>query len=234
MITLYGGPTPNARKIGIALIEMGLEWELETVDILAGDQLTPEFLALNPNNKTPVIVDHDGPGGERFVLWETGAILLYLAEKTGRFVPTDPAKRALCWQWLMFQVSGVGPMFGQAIHFTHYAKERHEYPTERYTREVDRLLMVLDGQLAKNAWVAGDEYTIADMAMYPYLPRAVGERAGKYPNVERWFADMQARPAVVEGNAVGVPRKETVAGGLQGFTDEHRAILWGDRQHAAR
>src|SRR3546814_15088349 len=105
MITLYGGPTPNARKIAIALLEMGLDWRLEYIDILAGDQLTPEFLALNPNNKTPVIVDDEGPGGERFTLWETGAILLYLAEKTGRFMPTDPAKRAICWQWLMFQVS---------------------------------------------------------------------------------------------------------------------------------
>ena len=126
MITLYGGPTPNARKIAIALLEMGLEWRLEYIDILAGDQLTPEFLALNPNNKTPVIVDDEGPGGERFILWETGAILLYLAEKTGRFLPTDPVKRAICWQWLMFQVSGVGPMFGQEVHFTHYAKDRHE------------------------------------------------------------------------------------------------------------
>jgi GST-like protein len=233
MITLYGGPTPNARKIGIALIEMDLEWELHPIDILAGDQLTPEFLALNPNNKTPVIVDSDGPHG-RFVLWETGAILLYLAEKTGRFVPPDPAARALCWQWLMFQVSGVGPMFGQAIHFSHYAKERHAYATERYAREVERLLMVLDGQLATNEWVAGDEYTIADMAMLPYLPRALGERAGHYPHVERWFAQMMARPAVAAGNAIGVPRKETVAGGLQGFTDEHRNILWGDRQHVAR
>src|SRR3546814_4243223 len=105
MITLYGGPTPNARKIAIALLEMGLDWRLEYIDILAGDQLTPEFLALNPNNKTPVIVDDEGPGGERFTLWETGAILLYLDEKTGRFMPTDPAKRATRWQWLLLQVS---------------------------------------------------------------------------------------------------------------------------------
>src|SRR3546814_2850370 len=135
---------------------MGLEWRLDPVDILAGDQLTPEFLALNPNNKTPVIVDDAGPHGPGFVLWETGAILLYLAEKTGRFLPTDPVQRAICWQWLMFQVSGIGPMFGQEAHFTHYAKERHPYAIERYSREVDRLMMVLDKRLGETAWLAGD------------------------------------------------------------------------------
>jgi len=233
MIVLHGGPTPNARKIAIALYEMGLEWRLVDVDILAGDQLTPEFLALNPNNKTPVIVDENGPSG-RFVLWETGAILLYLAEKTGRFLPADPEQRAICWQWLMFQVSGVGPMFGQAAHFGFYAAERHPYAIERYTREVDRLLRVLDGQLAKTEWVAGDDYTIADMAMLPYLRRPVEEQADRYPHVARWGQAMLQRPAVRDGMAVGVARPETIEGGLDGFTDEHRSILWGERQHAAR
>ena len=233
MIVLHGGPTPNARKIAIALYEMGLEWRLVDVDILAGDQLTPEFLALNPNNKTPVIVDENGPSG-RFVLWETGAILLYLAEKTGRFLPADPEQRAICWQWLMFQVSGVGPMFGQAAHFGFYAAERHPYAIERYTREVDRLLRVLDGQLAKTEWVAGDDYTIADMAMLPYLRRPVEEQAHRYPHVARWGQAMLQRPAVRDGMAVGVARPETIEGGLDGFTDEHRSILWGERQHAAR
>lgn len=233
MIVLHGGPTPNARKIAIALYEMGLEWRLEDVDILAGDQLTPQFLALNPNNKTPVIVDENGPSG-RFVLWETGAILLYLAEKTGRFLPADPEQRAICWQWLMFQVSGVGPMFGQAAHFGFYAAERHPYAIERYTREVDRLLRVLDGQLAKTEWVAGEDYTIADMAMLPYLRRSVKEQADRYSNVARWGQAMLQRPAVRDGMAVGVARPETIEGGLSGFTDEHRSILWGERQHAAR
>ncbi len=233
MIVLHGGPTPNARKIAIALYEMGLEWRLEDVDILAGDQLTPQFLALNPNNKTPVIVDENGPSG-RFVLWETGAILLYLAEKTGRFLPADPEERAICWQWLMFQVSGVGPMFGQAAHFGFYAAERHPYAIERYTREVDRLLRVLNGQLAKTEWVAGEDYTIADMAMLPYLRRSVEEQADRYPNVARWGQAMLQRPAVRDGMAVGVARPETIEGGLSGFTDEHRSILWGERQHAAR
>jgi len=234
MITLYGGPTPNARKIAIALYEMELEWTLETVDILAGDQLTPEFLALNPNNKTPVIVDHQGPNGDDFVLWETGAILLYLAEKTGGFLPVDPAQRAICWQWLMFQVSGVGPMFGQAAHFVYYAKDKHPYATERYTREVNRLMRVLDGRLASEPWVAGEAYTIADMAMLPYVGLQTGERARRYPHVARWAEAMMARPAVKAGMAVGVARPETIEGGMQGFNDEHRSILWGDRQHGAR
>ncbi|PKP88352.1 MAG: glutathione S-transferase [Alphaproteobacteria bacterium HGW-Alphaproteobacteria-17] len=234
MITLYGGPTPNARKIAIALLEMELEWQLEYVDILAGDQLTPEFLALNPNNKTPVIVDANGPAGEPLTLWETGAILLYLAEKTGRFLPRDPVKRAICWQWLMFQVSGVGPMFGQQAHFTHYAKDRHPYAIERYSREVDRLMMVLDKRLGEAEWLGGDDYSIADMATLPYLRRQLIERAGQFPNVDRWGAAMLARPAVAEGIKVGVARAETIEGGLTGFTDAHRAILWGDRQHAPR
>ncbi|MGQ3099827.1 MAG: glutathione S-transferase family protein [Sphingopyxis solisilvae] len=234
MITLYGGPTPNARKIAIALLEMDLDWQLEYVDILAGDQLTPEFLALNPNNKTPVIVDANGPAGEPFTLWETGAILLYLAEKTGRFLPRDPVKRAICWQWLMFQVSGVGPMFGQQAHFTHYAKDRHPYAIERYSREVDRLMMVLDKRLGEAEWLGGDDYSIADMATLPYLRRQLIERAGQFPNVDRWGAAMLARPAVAEGIKVGVARAETIEGGLTGFTDAHRAILWGDRQHAPR
>jgi len=234
MITLYGGPTPNARKIAIALLEMDLEWQLEPVDILAGDQLSPAFLALNPNNKTPVIVDDDGPAGPGFVLWETGAILLYLAEKTGRFLPADPVKRALCWQWLMFQLSGIGPMFGQAAHFTHYAKDRHDYAIDRYTREVDRLMMVLDKRLGETEWLAGDEYSIADMATLPYLRRQLIDNGARFPNVARWGAAMFERPAVAEGMTVGVARAETIEGGLTGFTDEHRAILWGDRQHAPR
>ena len=233
MITLYGGPTPNARKIAIALLEMGLDWRLEYIDILAGDQLTPEFLALNPNNKTPVIVDEDGPAG-RFVLWETGAILLYLAEKTGRFVPLDPAKRAICWQWLMLQVSGIGPMFGQDAHFTHYAKDRHPYAIDRYSREVERLMRVLDQRLGEAEWLAGDEYSIADMATLPFLRRQLIDKAGRYPNVDRWGAAMLARPAVAEGMTTGTARAETIEGGLTGFTDEHRSILWGERQHAPR
>src|SRR5205085_5133967 len=146
-------------KIAIALEEMELPWRLELIDMLAGDQLTPKFRALNPNNKTPVIVDEDG-----FVLWESGAILLYLAEKTGRFLPTERQARAICHQWLMFQVSGVGPMFGQNAHFSFYAKDKHSYSIERYANEVTRLLRVLDERLAQSSFLAGSDYTIADMA----------------------------------------------------------------------
>ena len=234
MITLYGGPTPNARKIAIALLEMELEWRLEPVDILAGDQLTPEFLALNPNNKTPVIIDDDGPNGDDLTLWETGAILLYLSEKTDLFTPSDPVARATCWQWLMFQVSGVGPMFGQQAHFTHYAKDQHDYAIARYSREVDRLMMVLNKRLGEAEWLAGDDYSIADMATLPYLRRQFIEKAEQFPNVERWGKAMMERPAVAEGMTLGEARAETIEGGLTGFTDEHRAILWGDVQHKAR
>jgi GST-like protein len=234
MITLFGGPTPNARKIAIALLEMRLEWRLETIDILAGDQLTPRFLALNPNNKTPVIEDSDSRSGEPVVLWESGAILLYLAEKTRQFVPSDCIGRALCWQWLMFQMSGIGPMFGQAAHFVHYAKDRHDYAIERYTLECRRLMRVLDHRLAEATWLAGDEYSIADMATIPWLRRQLEQQPGHFPHVDRWAAAMLARPAVAEGLRLGEARAETIEGGLTGFTDAHRAILWGDRQHGPR
>lgn len=234
MIRLYGGPTPNARKVAIALLEMGLDWRLETVDILAGDQLTPEFLGLNPNNKTPVIMDDDGPGGAPMVLWESGAILLYLAEKSGRFVPADPVGRALTWQWLMFQMSGIGPMFGQAAYFGFYAKEQHPYAIERYARECERLMRVLDRRLGEAEWLAGADYSIADMATIPWLKRRLEQQPDAHPHVARWAAALMARPAVAEGMAVGVARAETIEGGLSGFGDEHRAILWGDRQHAPR
>jgi GST-like protein len=234
MITLYGGPTPNARKVAIALLEMGFDWQLELVDILAGDQLKPAFLALNPNNKTPVIVDHDGPGGGDFTLCESGAILLYVAEKSGQFLPADPAERALCWQWLMFQMAGIGPMFGQNAHFSHYAKDKHPYAIERYAREVDRLLMVLEKRLGEAEWLAGDDYSIADMATLPWLTSQSEAKADSYPHIRRWYVAAMERPAVAEGMALGVARAETIAGGLKGFGDEHRAILWGDRQHAKR
>lgn len=234
MITLYGGPTPNARKVGIALYEMKLEWQLQPIDILEGDQLTPEFLALNPNNKTPVIVDDEEADGGVMVLWESGAILLYLAEKTRSFVPEDARGRALCWQWLMFQMSGIGPMFGQSAHFTHYAKDRHEYAIDRYAREVDRLLMVLNKRLGEAQWLAGEDYSIADMATLPFLRRQLLDNPGLYPNIDRWASAMRERPAVQNGMEIGVARKEVIEGGLSGFTDEHREILWGDRQHAKR
>jgi GST-like protein len=237
MITLYGGPTPNARKVAIALEEMELPWRLELIDILAGDQFRPDFLALNPNNKAPVIVDDEpADGGAALVLSESGAILWYLAEKTGRFLPVGPRDRAICHQWLMFQMSGVGPMFGQNAHFSFYAKDKHEYSIARYANEVTRLLRVLDGRLAEATWLAGDAYTIADMATWPYVARQVDMRAAEFANLKRWADLIGARPAVVRGVEVGreTLRKETIEGGLTGLSDEQRSILFGDRQYATR
>lgn len=231
MIVLFGGPTPNARKVAIALEEMGLPWRLEPIDILAGDQLTPEFLALNPNNKTPVIVDDEGPDGAGpFVLNESGAILLYLAEKTGRLLPAAPRDRALCHQWLMFQMSGVGPMFGQNAHFSYYAKDKHPYAIERYASEVTRLLGVLEGRLSQSPYLAGADYTIADIATYPYVLRQVEARRDRLPAMARWSDAIGARPAVQRGMEVGPARKETIEGGLSGLSDEQRSILFGARQ----
>lgn len=231
MITLYGGPTPNARKVAIALEEMGMAWRLEPVDILAGDQLTPEFLALNPNNKSPVIVDDEGPDGQgRFVLNESGAILIYLAEKIGQLLPIEPRERALCHQWLMFQMSGVGPMFGQNAHFSFYAKDRHPYAIERYASEVTRLLKVLEGRLSESPFLAGPNYTIADIATYPYVLRQAEARRARLPALARWSDAIGARPAVQRGMDVGPARKETIEGGLSGLSDEQRSILFGPRQ----
>lgn len=232
MITLYGGPTPNARKVAIALEEMGLEWRLSPIDILDGDQLTPAFLQLNPNNKAPVIVeDEDGP--DPFVLWESGAILWHLGEKTRSCIPTEPRARAICHQWLMFQMSGVGPMFGQSAHFSFYAKDRHEYAIARYANEVTRLLRVLNGRLADSPYLAGDDYSVADMATYPYTLRLVEARTTEFPHLKRWSDTVGARPAVARGMEVGrdILRKETIEGGLTGITDEMRSILFGEIQH---
>ena len=234
MITLYGGPTPNARKIAIALEEMNLAWRLELIDILAGDQLTPQFRALNPNNKSPVIVDDDSEGGtEPLVLWETGAILLYLAGKTGRFLPKAARERAICEQWLMFQVSGVGPMFGQNAHFSFYAKDKHPYAIERYANEVTRLLRVLEGRLAETRFLAGAHYTISDMATFPYVLRQAEARRAEFPALGRWADELGARPAVRRGMEVGreALRPETIEGGLSGLSDEQRSILFGERQY---
>lgn len=228
MIVVYGGPTPNSRKVAIMLEELGLEWRLEVVDILRGDQLTPEFLKLNPNNKAPLIVEDDG-----FTLCESGAILWYLAERAGRFIPTEPKPRAICHQWLMFQMSGVGPMFGQNAHFSFYAKEQHPYAIERYANEVTRLMRVLDLRLAEREYIGGEAYTVADIATYPYTLRQAENRGAEFPNLARWSDQVGARPAVRRGMEVGREnvRRETIEGGLDGLTDEHRSILFGERQY---
>ncbi|MEM1150034.1 MAG: glutathione S-transferase N-terminal domain-containing protein [Pseudomonadota bacterium] len=233
-IEFYSGPTPNGRKVSIALEEMGLAYEPVYVDILEGDQHTPEFLALNPNNKFPVIIDPDGPDGAPFTLWESGAILWYLAEKTGQFLPQSGADRHLVHQWLMFQMAGVGPMFGQFAHFFFYAKEKHPYPLERYGNELQRLLAVMDRHLEGRSWFVGETMTIADIAIYPWIEGAVDNPAMPARTHLKAFADRMAdREGVKTGMDIlrNKVRPEIVEGGMKGFGDTHRSQLFGDAQH---
>lgn len=207
-IELYSLATPNGQKISVALEEMGLEYEGHTINILTGDQFTNEFIKINPNSKIPAIVDYDGPNGKRINIMESGAILLYLAEKTGQFLPTDPMLKQQTVQWLFFQVAGIGPMFGQFGHFYKYAKEKctAPYPLERYTTETLRLLAVLDKQLEGQDYLIGDQYTIADIATFPWvkcLDVFYGAqeqlKLSEYINVTNWLERCLQRPAVQKG-----------------------------------
>lgn len=206
MIELYTHATPNGHKVSILLEELGLPYRLHLVDLSKNEQFSPQFLAINPNNKIPAIVDPDGPDGQPISVWESGAILIYLAEKTGSaLLPRAPRERYATLQWLMFQMAGVGPMLGQAGHFTIYAREKVPYGVERYTQEAKRILGVMDGQLGRNAWLAGAHYSIADVATFPWTNSAlriptIGS-LDPWPNVVRWRADMLARPAVQRGLA---------------------------------
>ncbi|MBL4906801.1 MAG: glutathione S-transferase N-terminal domain-containing protein [Sneathiella sp.] len=204
-IQLYSLPTPNGVKVSIALEEMGLEYEPHLVSFGTDDQLTPEFMSLNPNNKIPAIIDPDGPDGNPLPLFESGAILLYLAEKTGKFIPSDPASRIECIQWLMFQMGGVGPMFGQFGHFYKFAadKVKDPYPTERYLNETKRLLGVLEQRLEGRKYIMGNEYTIADMATFPWVGTLVGFYDAReaidfdsFKNVAAYLERCLERPAV--------------------------------------
>jgi GST-like protein len=198
MIDVYSWPTPNGHKVHIMLEETGLPHRIHGINIRNGDQFKPEFLSISPNNRIPAIVDHEGPGGKPLSLFESGAILLYLASKTGQLLPLDLAERWTCVQWLMWQMGGVGPMFGQANHFRRYAKETIPYAVDRYTSEANRLTGVLDRQLAQSRYVAGAGYTIADIAIYPWLRNKEqrGIDFANYPHVERWYNEIDARPAV--------------------------------------
>jgi GST-like protein len=205
MIDLHYAPTPNGWKISIMLEECGLPYRVLPVDIRKGEQFKPEFLAISPNNRIPAIVDHDPPdGGEPFAVFETGAILLYLAEKTGRFLPSEMRARSVVTQWLMWQMGGLGPMLGQHGHFLLYAPEKIPYAVARYRAEAARLYGVLDRQLAKAEYVAGD-YSIADMACFPWAMthKAQGFTLDDYPHIKRWYAQVRARPQVQAGLAVG-------------------------------
>jgi GST-like protein len=203
MIELHSMPTPNGQKVMIMLEEVGLPWTHVDVNIRLGDQFSPQHIKLSPNNKIPAIVDTDGPGG-RYAMMESGAILIYLAEKTGKLLPADPRKRYDVLQWLMFQMAHLGPMLGQASHFNNLKREGQEYATERYNNEAWRLFRVLEHQLHDNEWLAGDEYTIADIAVYPWtrMHKQRGINAENSPSFVRWFAAMEARPAVQRSNAL--------------------------------
>ncbi|MBI4195645.1 MAG: glutathione S-transferase N-terminal domain-containing protein [Betaproteobacteria bacterium] len=201
MIDVYSWPTPNGHKVHIMLEETGLRYRVHGVNIRQGDQFKPEFLKISPNNRIPAIIDHEGPGGKPISLFETGAILLYLASRTARFLPVDMHERWACVQWLMWQMGGIGPMFGQANHFRRYSREKIQYAIDRYTSEAKRLTHVLDKRLAESRYAACDEYTIADIAIFPWMRGAEnrGVKLEEYPNVRRWFEEIDARPAVQRG-----------------------------------
>lgn len=199
MIQLYSWKTPNGRKVSVMLEEIGLPYEVHAVDLGKRQQFTPEYLAINPNNKIPSIIDSDGPGGKPLTLFESGAILLYLAEKTGKLWPQDMRKRYEVIQWLMFQMGGVGPMFGQANYFFRL-EEKVPYAIDRFHKEALRLYRVLEQELSKKEFLAG-EYSIADIATYPWVGRhdIHQVKLEDFPNVKRWFDKISARPAVQKG-----------------------------------
>lgn len=229
MIDLYYWPTPNGWKISIALEEMGLPYKVLPVNIGRGEQFKPEFLAISPNNRMPAIVDQDPVGGGAAVsIFESGAILLYLAEKTGRFLPKDLHGRFEVLQWLMWQMGGLGPMLGQAHHFRQYAPEKIQYAVDRYTNEANRLYGVLNKRLKDRAFVAG-EYSIADMACWPWivLHDMQGQRLEDFPHLWRWFEAMKARPAVQRGFEVGKELRTP-----SGPDEEAKRILFGQKATA--
>jgi GST-like protein len=231
MIEVWTWTTPNGHKVHIALEELELPYKVIPVNISAGEQFRPEFLAITPNHRIPAIVDPDGPGGTPISLFESGAILIYLAEKAGRLIPAQPHARYACLQWLMFQMGGIGPMFGQFNHFHSYAAEKLPYAIGRYQNEVIRLHRVLDKRLSQAEWLAGDDYSIADIATYPWLrdPARRNVNFDDFPNVRRWFAAIDARPAVQRGCAVLAEHRRKGE-----ITDAAREVLFGSTQFTAR
>ncbi len=229
-IELYSWATPNGHKVHILLEELGLEYRVHPIDIGNGDQFDPDFLKISPNNRIPAIVDPDGPGGEPLALMESGAILFYLAEKHGRFLPAEGQGRYRTMQWLMWQMGGLGPMLGQAHHFLQYAPEKIDYAQKRYANEANRLYGVLDKRLGESRYLAGDDYSIADMAAWPWTryPERQNVERGDYPNFQRWFDEIAARPAVQRG-------VEVLAGLRQAaFDDKAKEILFGATQFQRR
>ncbi|AKZ63061.1 glutathione S-transferase [Herbaspirillum hiltneri N3] len=230
MIDVYSWATPNGHKVHIMLEELGLDYRTHAIDIGAGDQFTDEFLKISPNNKIPAIVDSDGPDGQPMSLFESGAILIYLAGKTGKLLGATDREKYNVLQWVMFQMGGLGPMLGQAHHFRIYAPEKIEYAVNRYSNEAKRLYGVLDKQLSRTAYLAGDAYTIADIASFPWTRswKNQGIELSEYPNVQRWFDAISERPAVQRGVTVLADKRKALT------DDKARDILFGNSQYKKR
>ena len=225
MIELYYWPTPNGHKITMFLEEAGLPYRIHPVDISAGDQFKPEFLHISPNNRMPAIIDPDpSDGGEPVSIFESGAILVYLAEKTGKLVPHDLRGRNTALEWVFWQVGGLGPMAGQNHHFVQYAPEKIPYAMERYVHETNRLYGVLNRRLAGRSFIAGEDYSIADMASYPWIVpwKRQQQNLDDFPNLRRWFDTVRARPATVRAYAKGEPYSHRPA-----VTEDGKKILFG-------
>jgi GSH-dependent disulfide-bond oxidoreductase len=230
MIDLYYWPTPNGHKISIFLEETGLPYKVVPVNIRKGEQFAAEFLKISPNNRMPAIVDSEGPDGKPISVFESGAILLYLAEKTGKLLPTEPRARYKVIEWLMFQKAGVGPMFGQAGHFRNAAPEKISYAIDRYTNETHRLCDVMNKRLGESPYLGGD-YSVADIATYPWVVAALKrepEQLESRPNLKRWVDAIGARPAVKKGMAVMADTP------VQPLPDEERSVLYGNKQFEKR
>lgn len=230
MIEAYSMATPNGHKVHIMLEECGLPYRAHNIDIGQGDQFKPEFLAISPNNKIPAIVDPNGPDGQPISLFESGAILVYLASKVNRFLGTNDKEKFTVLQWLMFQMGGLGPMLGQAHHFRIYAPEKIDYAYNRYTNEAKRLYGVMDKQLANHTYLAGDTYTIADIASFPWTRswKNQGIEWEDYPHVKRWFDTISARPAVQRGVEVLTALRKPLV------NDKAKDILFGATQYEKR
>jgi GST-like protein len=230
LIDVYSTATPNGHKVHIMLEETGLPYRVHHINIGEGDQFKPEFLAISPNNKIPAIVDAEGPDGKPMSLFESGAILVYLASKVGKFLGNTDREKFTTLQWLMFQMGGVGPMLGQAHHFRIYAPEKIEYAVNRYTNEAKRLYGVIDKQVAKHGYLAGDEYTIADIATFPWLRswKNQGIDFDDYPNAKRWFDEISERPAVKRGVEVLSNLRKPL------MDDKAKEVLFGKTQYEQR
>ena len=232
MIDVYTWPTPNGHKVHILLEELELPYTVHPININKGEQFSPEFLAISPNNRIPVVVDSNGPGGKPYTVFESGAILMYFADKTGKLMPTETSARYEVIQWLMFQMGNIGPMFGQANHFRGYAPETIPYAVDRYTNEAGRLYWVLERRLADREFLA-EAYSIADIALFPWArePARRGQDEAEFPNVMRWVKTIAERPAVQRGLAVLADQRRDPN---KGMDEETRRNMFGEAQYRRR